>query len=88
MPEQDQLRREDIRRAVRSYLADRPAVALSPTTIARGLRAEWPDITLTEVSAALQFFVSAKQIEELTESIGSSKYYKITAEGTLAHERS
>lgn len=87
MSEETQIRKEDLRRSVREYLADRPGLANSPASIRRVLGREFEDLKLDEVKAALVFLESLKQAELIREKLGSSKYYRITATGTLAHER-
>lgn len=81
-----QERREEIRLAVRAYLADRPAIAPRLAAIARGI---FPDTGTSEaeVEAALQFLIGLGQVEAVTAALGASKGYRITSAGTLAHER-
>ena len=82
----DQEKREDARREVRRYLADRPSLAFRSETIRRYLAREWA-FTPEEVRNALAFLVSAHQVEIEPESLGATEYFKVTATGTLAHER-
>ena len=82
----EQERREDCRREVRRYLADRPSLAFRAETIRRNLDLEF-DFTLDEVVNALAFLMSAKQADVEPEGMGATEYFKITAAGTLAHER-
>jgi len=81
-----QEKREDCRREVRRYLADRPSLAFRTETIRRNVDREF-DFTLDEVRDALAFLASAKQVEIEPESLGATEYFKITAAGILAHER-
>jgi len=82
----EQERREECRREVRRYLAERPSLAFRAETIRRNLAVEF-DFSAEEVRDALAFFVSAKQVEIEQDGCGATDYFKITASGTLAHER-
>ena len=82
----NQERREECRREVRRYLAERPSLAFRAETIRRNLAREFV-FTAEEVRDALAFFVSAKQVEIEPDGLGATDYFKITAAGTLAHER-
>ena len=84
----NQLRIEDIRHAVRAHLAARPGLAQLPATIRRGINREITEPTEREVKDALIFLTGLKQVEPVTDSLGATQYYQITATGTLAHERS
>jgi hypothetical protein len=79
-------RNEEVRYAVRQYLAERPSIAQMVSTIRQRLAME-NDFTYAEVQAALDFLVSLEQVKLTVSKLGSSKYYQITAAGTLAHER-
>lgn len=78
--------REDCRREVLNYLANRPAVALSRDSIRRGLKNEG-DFEDSEILHACSFLVSLDFIKSEPASMGATLYYQITAEGTLHHER-
>lgn len=82
----DQIRREDIRLAVRDYLVTRPTVAQTVLTITRRIKPE-VDAAPGEVEAALEFWAGLDQVSFEYAAAGSTKYWKITAAGTLAHER-
>ena len=87
-PEEQQLRREECRRAVRDYLAVRQAIALHPQDIRRGLNAcRVNDFTAEEVAAACVFLVGLKYAEQLTAEMGATLYYKAASAGVLAYER-
>ena len=79
----------ELRREVRAYLAERPALAHRPDTIARKLRVE-TGASLDEIQSALAFLVSLDppHADAIPDPDGADKYYRITAVGTLAHERS
>lgn len=76
-------RPEECRREVRAYLAERPALAFSCETIRRALR----NFTEAEVTDALSLLTSLDQATEGFYGLGSTKYFKATAKGVLAHER-
>lgn len=88
MPDPDQFRREDLRRAVRHYLAQRATVAQDAGTIHRAIRRAEP-CELREIEAALTFFIhlDPPQIRTVRESLGATLYYQITSAGVLADER-
>jgi hypothetical protein len=79
-----QERREEVRHNVRGYLAERPAVAFHPNTIARSPLVQ---ATLEEVQDALNVLVSLGQAEQVKDTLGATPYYKATGAGILAHER-
>jgi len=81
-----QEQREDCRREVRRYLAERPQLAFRDQTIQQKLHLE-NDFTIAQVRDALVFLVSDKQVEIEPEELGATPYYKITANGMRAHER-
>lgn len=84
----NQVRREDCRRAVRAYLAERPVVALRVEAIVRGLR-DLGEFDPDEVRDALHFLsgLSNAQVKAAPNTLGASMAWQITSEGTLAHER-
>lgn len=88
MSQDAQLRREECRRAVRTHLYARQAVAQSADTIRRGLSREH-DFDLSEVSAACLFLtgLTPPQLKGEPEPMGSTLHYQITAAGILAEER-
>lgn len=81
-----QSRREDCRRAVLAHLAARPLVAQAAPTISRALAREhaFPD---AEVEAAAAFLAQLGHLAAEPDPMGATRYYRITAQGTLAHER-
>lgn len=83
-----QMRREEARRKVRGYLAERPAVALRAMQIVRGLNAgDANDFTEEEVLVALVFLHGIGQLARIADTLGSTPHWQITTDGTLAHER-
>lgn len=85
-PDELQLRREDCRRAVRTYLYARQAVAQSAPTVTRGLGIEH-DFSLAEVTAALRFLVDLNQLKIPANPMGAIEHFQINAAGILAEER-
>lgn len=84
----DQDRRALSRHEVRRYLAERPVLAFSTTTVRQrlnsGHQGDWTD---AEIEAAIQFLRGLKQIDAVQDGLGASKCYQITSEGVLAYER-
>jgi hypothetical protein len=78
--------REECRREVLNYLAERPAVALSRDSIRRGLKREW-GYEDAEILHACEFLVSLDLLTSRHGELGATRYYQITAKGTLHHER-
>ena len=87
MSDKEQLRREEIRRAVRAHLVERPGLSQGPSTIRLSLRHTILNVTIDEVNAAITFLVSLRHLEVVKEPLGATEYFRATAEGTLAHER-
>jgi hypothetical protein len=81
---QQQERREEVRRNVRGYLAERPGLAFHPRTIARS---PFVNATLDEVEGALNVLVSLGHAEQRRDQLGSTPYYQAIGAGILAHER-
>lgn len=83
-----QLRLEECRTEVRSYLYKRGMkVAQSAATIQRTLRLQW-DFTLEEVEAACLFWLGMEQFQEVRAEAGATRHYRITTTGLKAHEAS
>lgn len=83
-----QLRREDARRLARKFLAERPGTAHPPERVAKRVNTEaGEDFTVEEIEAALNFLLDLGQICPVQASLGASTEWRITAAGTLAHER-
>ena len=78
--------KEEFRRLVRRFYAERPATAHSVAavhfSVARSMAC-----TIPEVEAACLFLKDLAQLKEVLNTMGSLKYYQISAIGTLAHER-
>jgi hypothetical protein len=86
MSDSPQERKEECRRRVREYLANRSVLAYRAATVRTGLSREHA-FDLDEIKAALLFLVSAKQVSIEHDSLGATPFYQITADGILAHER-
>lgn len=82
-----QLRKEDARREVLRFLAARDRLAHSPDAIRRGVNREGFDFKKDEILSALELLSGLGLILARIETLGSSKYYQVTAQGTLEHER-
>ncbi|HPA21465.1 MAG TPA: hypothetical protein PLU30_27235 [Verrucomicrobiae bacterium] len=80
--------REEVRRQVRAMLAGRPSTAHRASYVRHRINSDTGErYTDDEVDAAISFLQKAGQIEFEEESLGATKYWKITAAGILAHER-
>lgn len=81
-------RAEDARYDVRHYLALRAVNAIDAATIRRHVnRQEGRDYTDDEIASALQFLTDLGQVRVTIATLGSRRYYQITAVGKLAEER-
>jgi hypothetical protein len=78
--------REECRREVLNYLAERSSVALSRDSIRRGLKHEW-GFEDAEILHACEFLVGLDLISSRHGDLGATRYYQITSKGTLHHER-
>lgn len=78
--------KEDFRRLVRKFYADRPATAHSVTSVHFGVCRQMP-CTIPEVEAACQFLLDRGHLKEVKNTMGSLRYFQIHADGSLAHER-
>lgn len=78
---------EECRSAVMDYLGARPSIAQSADTIWRRLHAENPEFELQDVKDALDFLSGKGLVEKEYDSLGSTAYYKATADGQLFVER-
>ena len=79
--------REECREAALEYLAARPAIAQRAETIWRRLKKENPSYSLDDVKAALEFLCEKKLLKKMTEELGSSIFYQVSADGQLYVER-
>lgn len=82
-----QERREDCRRGVRTFLAERQAVTHRLSAIRRGVNREGNDFTEREITDALVFLAGEKHVEITPDPDGATLYYQATSAGVLAHER-
>jgi len=78
--------KEELRRLVRGWLADRAALGFNATAIHRGVSREMA-CTVPEVEDAIALLSDLKQLKQVPNRLGATKYWQIAAEGTLAHER-
>ncbi len=76
-----------IRRIVRAYLAERPAISQTAETIHFALKREH-GFTLDQVTSALIFLTSLEHVEDESDPLGgSTRRYQATAKGIIEHER-
>ena len=74
------------RRAVRGHLAERPSVSQAPATIHRFMGRDVPG-TVEDVARACEVLTALGQLHAENDPIGgSTKYYRVTAQGILDHE--
>jgi hypothetical protein len=83
----DFARKEECRHAVLAFLAERPAVSHSIGAIRRGVNREGGDFSEQECREAAEFLVGLGSASVVPDPLGSTRYYQISAQGTLAHER-
>lgn len=86
-----QERREECRRDVLGYLAERQAVAHHRNAIRNRLNAGHEhDYTADEITAALAFLLATAPeayAAAIHDPMGATPYYQATTAGVLAHER-
>jgi hypothetical protein len=82
----DLTQKEEFRRLVLAWLAQRCAVAYNSESVQRGVSREMP-CTRPEVDEALHFLFTMKLLNEIPNSMGSVRYFQANAAGILAYER-
>lgn len=83
--EERQLRREECRREVLRYMAQRSVLAFRAETILTKLNKEH-DFTLEEVKAALEYERGDGRVELLSNTQGRDRFYKVTTAGIRYNE--
>jgi hypothetical protein len=78
--------REELRRLTLGWLDDRAALAFNAASINRGVNREMSH-TIPETEETIAFLASAGFVAETPNPLGGTKFWKITAAGTIAHER-
>jgi hypothetical protein len=81
------LRREEARREVLRFLAERNLLAHSPAAIRNGVNRAGFDFSEEETLSALQSLVSGQFAREVRGALGASTTYQATLEGELLIER-
>ena len=82
--------KEDLRHAVRAALAIRQGAALTPRKIFRVVKKELDFLfEESDLIVALEFLrgLSPAETDFATDSLGTTKYWRATSAGVLAHER-
>lgn len=89
MPLSDAEAREELRYAVRRYLAARPTAALTLDMITHGLRAKGVGADQDSIFEQLTYWAELPlpQIKTVRPEHGSTKAFQITSAGVLADER-
>ncbi len=83
----DQQRREECRKEVRGWLANRQRLAFTNETIRRRVNAEGNDFSQEQINDALVFLVGRKHVAMTPDGDGATPHYQATSEGVLAAER-
>ena len=90
MKTKEQIDRELLRKAVLKFLAERFRLAFSPPQIVSlMIRRSMVDfeIDVEDIDQALLIIRGLGLIEEITDELGATKYYKITSKGIIENER-
>jgi hypothetical protein len=82
----DPHQKEELRRLSLRWMAERSALAFNARSVHAGVSREFP-CTHTETEETLEFLKSSKLLDDVPNSMGGTRYYKINAAGQLAHER-
>lgn len=82
----NQMQKEELRRLVRTWLAERGALSFNAHSVHRGVSREIA-CTEPEVEDALTLLTGMGQVSAAHSELGSTLYYKVTAAGILANER-
>lgn len=78
--------KEELRRLVLAWMAQRCAVAYNSESVQRGVSREMP-CTREEAAEAMHFLFSMKLLDEIRNTMGSVRYFQANAAGILAYER-
>lgn len=78
--------KEELRRHVLRYLAERAALSYNASSVHRGVSREMA-CTVPEVDEALDMLLDLELLRLIKNTFGAAKYYKISAAGTLAYEQ-
>lgn len=89
MPLSDAEAREELRYAVRRYLAARPTAALTLDMITHGLRAKGVGADQASILEQAVYWTNTEppQVKVILPRHGSTKAFQITSAGVLADER-
>jgi chorismate mutase len=85
--EEAQQHREDCRREVLRFLAERAALAHDAGAIRRRINQLGYELGDEDVRAALLFLRGLDLVAERFDPLGASKYWQVTSAGILHHER-
>lgn len=78
--------KEELRRLVLRFLAERAALSYNADSVQRGVSREMAH-TLPEAADALELLLDLGYLRLTENKLGAARYYKISAAGTLAYER-
>lgn len=78
--------KEELRRLVLRFLAERAALSYNSASVQRGVSREMAH-TVPEAADALELLLDLGLVKLVPNTLGAARYYKISAAGTLAYER-
>ena len=78
--------KEELRRLVLRFMAERAALSYNAASVQRGVGREMAH-TQPEAAEALELLLDLGWLKLVPNSLGAARYYQISAAGTLAYER-
>jgi predicted transcriptional regulator with HTH domain len=87
MAQDDQSRREDIRRETLQHLYDRRPLRQEVATIARRVSRQLGEVGAREIDEALDFLSDLQLVDSKRDRLGATQYWRCTAAGALQVER-
>ena len=78
---------EEVRNSVIEHLAARRGILQTADTILRKLKVENPDFDVADIQAALLFLKDKGFVANEVDELGSTLYYRATADGITFIER-
>lgn len=87
MSDADQSRREDCRREVLRFLAERHLLAHAPRAVRNGVNRQGANYSKDEILSALDLLVGLDLVKSEPDPLGATRYFQATASGVLQNER-
>ena len=81
----DTHQKEELRRLVLRWMAERSALAFNGRSVHAGTARDF-SATCAEVEEALLFLLSSGMLDNIPNGMGGTKYYKVNAKGILSYE--